>query len=326
MNLQLTSNKYKNLQRWVWQKRVDQQHNNKAIGVRTKPLFFVGIECSGIDYLAQLMKKSLVPIDIHDGPLDNLTPRLFFNKDRDSLALDYSKTLPDDHPLFHIYDLLTHQSIREFRKQQTSPRGQTKFCIIKETHALLGTEALLRTMKCKMLLLIDDPLSIVAQQIDLYGLDSTYLKREKNSVQQPEFLTRFLRKNYKPVRHAFHNARKKSDPRERVIIERVLTVALIQHMFRMLALRYPSLVTVVARHDISSTPERFQKVLTFLTDSSSQEVIDDFMEEVSFLTYSGDRRVWKNSWPLSSIATGGLSSNELSQGFKTLKTCGLYSV
>ncbi|WXG55894.1 MAG: hypothetical protein ROD09_14250 [Candidatus Sedimenticola sp. (ex Thyasira tokunagai)] len=46
MNLQLTSNKYKNLQRWVWQKRVDQQHNNKAIGVRTKPLFLSALSAA----------------------------------------------------------------------------------------------------------------------------------------------------------------------------------------------------------------------------------------------------------------------------------------
>ncbi|MES9855533.1 MAG: hypothetical protein ABW166_02880 [Sedimenticola sp.] len=325
MYIQAITKKSEKIQQWVWKKRINPKHQASGVCNRANMLFFGGIEYSGIDYLAQLMKKSSVPIDVHDGPLENFTPRLSFNKGEGNLALNYSKTLPHDHPLFHVYDLLTHQSIRECRKQQIPPKGKSRFCVIKETHALLATEALLRNMDCKMLLMIDDPLSIVAQQVAAHGSDYTYLKSEADAVQQPEFLTRFLRNNYKPVRRAFHYVSKISNPRGKDIKERILTVALIQHMFRILAARYPSQVTLITKNELSRSPEMFQNALSFLTGNRSQGIINDFIEEVSFMTYSGDKKVWENSWPLSSITTGGLTSSELSQGFKLLKTCGLNS-
>ncbi len=208
MNLHIISNKSKDIQRWVWRKRASLHPQEKIAVNQTKLLLVSGIACSGIDYLTHLLKKSLPSTDVYDGPLSGFTPRLSLNRDEDNLALDYSKTLPNDHPLFHVYDLLAHQSVSKFRLQQAYPGRGPRYCLIKETHALLGSEALLRTMKCKMLLIIDDPLSIVAQQVALHGIDSTYLKSEINAVQKPDFLTRFMRNSYKPVRRAFHHVKK----------------------------------------------------------------------------------------------------------------------
>ena len=129
---------------------------------------------------------------------------------------------------------------------------------MKETHSLLATEALLRELQCHALFYISDPVILAEQIFSREGLNTSYLELESKAVMESRFLKRFLSHDLRAVLHAYKLIQRLPTDRQRSIQMKVFTIALIQHMFRMLAARYPELASVVDFECIENDPERLQ--------------------------------------------------------------------
>jgi hypothetical protein len=157
-------------------------------------------------------------------------------------------------------------------------RYEPDTCLVKESRGLLATEALLRGFRCPGLLLVSEPVRTVDQVLAAEGLGSAYLEAEGDAVLRPGFVARFMPRDSRQVVAAARVIRGLRDSRERCILGRVLTVGLLNRMFRMLDARYPAAIAVSLRQ-LSAAPQNLPRLIVSLLgegwrDSADIQVAD----------------------------------------------------
>jgi len=196
-------------------------------------------------------------------PLFRIYPEITLSKIESAtrLATDYVTILPPTHPLILAYTVLT---MKDFPRKIQAKLGllsrrregdnaliqslrvlaapkDAQAYLIKETHSLLATEALLHHFQCPTVLLIRNPVYAVDSLLRAFG-DTTYLTGEYQYIQNsPTFGTRFLKHNT-PFLNFFTLPFSKT-----IILEKLLTVYCIQAMFKQLAVECPN--TLLIRYE-----------------------------------------------------------------------------
>ncbi len=300
---ELFPEKQHNIRQWLWRQRLEKRYWPYAgmVGEGTGLHFVLGLAGGGGEHLMRLLTQKGVAVRGYKGLLQRFEPRLDFGAGEDRLAVEYAKDMPFDHPLLRVYRMLMEFD-NDWTSQHLSNRPETGDleslpCLVGETHALLGTEALLRGLGAKALLYVGDPVRMVDSLFAQWGEESTYLLAEGRNMLAPQFLSRFYRRDFRKVLEAHKRIRRLSDPRQRNIAHRVLVAGLMEHMFRMLAARYPRQVQLVEFGQLVDNPYYLEDSLrNFLGDPGLQ-----IARTVTLLsTFKPENRnhlVWHNSWP-----------------------------
>jgi hypothetical protein len=179
------------------------------------------------------------------------------------------------------YELLTHREFDSQRLKVTEREDANwEICLVKEVHALLGTEGLLRRWKTPAVFILRDPVYIADSLFGAQTLQTHYLLRENLAVQQPEFLDRFARGRQRTVRRLLADVELRT-PRERTILTRVMTMQLLQEMFALLAAEY-AFVKALPYDEFCSAPrEAFQtaaRTLAISWDKDMENYLDQTMQ------------------------------------------------
>jgi hypothetical protein len=212
-------------------------------------------------------------------PLFHLEPRLPFHDTGDHTAVDYESFSPD-HPLLSAYRRLADR-----RLANTDVKGLERdddaweLCLVKEVHALLGTEGLLRAWQTPALLLLRDPVYVVDSLFAAQSLRTNYLNHEVEAVQQEAFLNRFAPGRQEAVRQFFADAAER-EPREQVILTKLICTQLLHDMFIVLAEQFP-FVTTLHYEEFCETPrETFRAAAQALSIPWDQGT-DEYLRKTS---------------------------------------------
>jgi hypothetical protein len=254
---------------WLWQQRYNRLYSPRA-GLRGDPealRLLLGPRSAGLDWLAALLGRSAPRIRYYNEPLRRYTPPLLLSNGPDRCAIGFSKTLPERHPLLRVLRMLVEPdnvwATERMSNRVPQARYEPDVCLVKETRGLLAAEPLLRGFGSPAVLLVVEPLSTVDQILHSDGLQSGYLEREEATVLRPAFVARFMPRDSRQVLAAARTVRSLPHPRERRILGRVLTVGLINRMFRMLDARYPC-ATAVSLRQLSHSPRDLARLVVGL--------------------------------------------------------------
>lgn len=307
----------------IWKGRLNQTHTPHAgyMGNGGDIHLMLGVNGSGINHLIQLLSQALPDGQFIHHPLLKFEPRLTLSSQGDRLAVPYHKELAADHPLNRIYRIYAemnqvepcHELLRE--ENETT---QARLLILKETHGLLATEALLRELQCHVLFYVSDPVMLAEQIFSREGADAPYLDLESKAVMDFRFLKRFFSHDVRAVLHAYKLIQRLPSERQRRVQRKIFTIALIQHMFRMLSARYPELATVVDFTLIEPDPRRLEFPLVNWLGSNNLERIKPVLDKATFTQQGQTLLRWTRSWPESITTFEALSAEDVRLGYKLL--------
>ncbi|MEJ2619069.1 MAG: hypothetical protein P8163_02160 [Candidatus Thiodiazotropha sp.] len=311
------------LSQLIWKKRVNQQHLPHAgyMGNGGEIHLVLGIDGAAISHLVQLLSQALPHNHYIHHPLVKFEPKLTLSSQGERLAMPYQKTISADHPLSRVYRIYAERELTEKRYNlldEEKEDVQDPTLILKESHGLLATEALLRELKCHCLMVLSDPVLLAEQIFSRQGMATPYLDFESQAVMDPTFLKRFLAKDVRSILHAYKLIQRLPSHRQRQVQMKIFTIALIQHMFRMLAARYPELATVVDVAVVEDNPIRLEfPLVNWLGPDNLQAA----KRVVSSTTFSPDGQKslrWNNSWPESITSFESLSAKDVKLAYKLL--------
>jgi hypothetical protein len=123
-------------------------------------------------------------------------------------------------------------------------------------------------------------------------------------------------KIHRKIRHA-------TDGRKRTILHRVLVVALIQHMFRILAARYPEQVILVEYKRMEQQPELLEHLFERLIGDKGVTIARKALDASTIVLDGGMRLMWKYAWPESVPRYDVLTDEEVAMCRRTLRKAGL---
>ena len=200
----------------------------------------LGVGRSGTSWVSRVLSRARQPMRFCSEPLFYIEPRLPFHRKGDHTAVGY-EDFPEDHPLLSAYRRLLDRH-RGGVQPDTLPRDDAdwQLCLVKEVHALLGTEGLLRHYRPPALFILRDPVYVADSLFSAQTLGSAYLDHEVKAVQAEGFLDRFLPGRQETLKRLFAGVRRQG-PRERIVLSKVICIRLLQEMFMVLAEEFPSL-------------------------------------------------------------------------------------
>jgi hypothetical protein len=321
MKKSLKQNKRLSISQWMWEKRLNHKHMPHAgyMGNGGDIHLLLGVDGAGINHLTQLLSQALPNNHYIHHPLATFEPKLTLSNQRDRLAIPYHKQLAADHPLKRVYRIYAERNqvaTNHEEPQEGNEKSQGPLLIMKETHGLLATEALLRELKCHVLFYASDPVILADQVFSQEGLDTPYLDLESEAVMDPRFLKRFLTHNLRGVLHAYKLIQRLSSRRQRRVQMKIFTIALIQHMFHMLAVRYPELATVVDFALIQNDPKRLEFPLVNWLGTNNLERSKRVLNTATFTPDGHKSRCWKRSWPESITTFEILSAEDVGMAYQ----------
>lgn len=317
------------IRQWLWIKRFERLYSSHAglLGDGQQLHFLFGVGEGGADHLGQLLVQAGVPIRYYANLLPRVLPSLVLSASGEPTAIPYEKDLDDGHPLVRVHRMLVEYD-NEWATSRMHPPAQvpnpeTLPCLVKSHQALLATEALLRRFGCRALLYVGDPVKILDRMFAQGGLDTPYLKTEGRSLFSPTFLGRFLRRDYRPVLDTYYEIRRQTSGRARIIRQRLLTVALLQHMFRMLAARYPQQAILVDYAVLRDHPHQIYTLLERLFGDVGLDYAEALITSATFQAQGDRQLLWKDSWPDFLSWSGFLSADEIRDAYRLLEKSGL---
>ncbi|MBW9257324.1 MAG: hypothetical protein K1562_06830 [Candidatus Thiodiazotropha sp. (ex. Lucinisca nassula)] len=317
------SNKRLLLSQLLWKKRLNKQQLPHAgyISHGGDIHLVLGVDGAGIGHFVQLLSQSLPEHHYIHYPLAKFEPKLTLSNQGERLAMPYQKILSADHPMSRVYRIYAERAQAERRydlmaeEQEATP---DPILILKESHGLLATEALLRELKCHCLLYVSDPVLLAEQMFSKEGMETTYLDFESEAVMDPAFLKRFLAKDLRPALHAYKLIQRLPSARQRRVQMKIFTIALIQHMFRMLAARYPELATLVDAAVIEDDPRRLEFPLVNWLGPENLHSASRVISNSTFTPEGQNVLRWTRSWLESITNFEALSNKDVKLAYKLL--------
>jgi hypothetical protein len=198
----------------------------------------LGVGRSGTSWVSQVLFKTTLRSRGFSEPLFHMTPRLPFHRQGDHTAVRYEE-MPPRHPLLRAYGLLAHRQFDPAGLHGVArDEAGWEVCLVKEVHALLGAEGLLRAWGIPTVFILRDPIYVIDSLLSAQTLQTIYLDHEVEAVQEPAFLKRFAPGREEAIRRVFAEIGRQ-EARRQIIQRKVLCVQLLQEMFQALAAEFP---------------------------------------------------------------------------------------
>jgi hypothetical protein len=144
---------------------------------------------------------------------------------------------------------------------------------------------------------VSDPVILAEQIFSHEGLDTPYLDLESEAVMDFRFLKRFFSHNLHAVLHTYKLIQRLTSRRRRRVQMKIFTIALIQHMFQMLVVRYPELATVVDFALIENSPKCLEFPLVNWLGQNGMESSKQVLNTAPFTPDGQNSQRWTHSWP-----------------------------
>lgn len=272
---------------WLWNLRFDTKHpvlSQCADEPETLRLI-LGLGRSGTTWMSRTLASTRSRIRYVEEPFIRFVPHLL-SRSR-YCGLPYRAELPRGHDLFRALRAFTlpdcHGAYRNLWEEGWADfhlkRADTdwRFVLLKEVHAILVAEAMIRAFRCPILLVLRDPVYMTDSLFHRDGLNSVYLAYEDRQVLKTKFLERFAKDYAKAVQSTIKGMTMVHDERRRAILRRVITIGLIQKMFVVLASEYQT-VQLVRYEELCYNPEAmFPKCAAWL-GLAWDETCDELLE------------------------------------------------
>jgi hypothetical protein len=224
--------------RWAARFHAEHPYTEHAPRNEESLRLILGVGRSGTNWISSVLSRTTTPSRFFHEPLYHIQPRLPFRDIGDHTAIGYCD---ERHaaPLISTYRLIAHPGFWD----PTLPGSERndaewKICLVKEVHALLGCEALLRAWRFPVVFILRNPVYILDSLLSAQSLDSIYLDHEAVSVQDPAFLARYSNGCQDTLARILRDSARKSR-RQRIIARKLICIHLLQNMFCELTRRFP---------------------------------------------------------------------------------------
>jgi hypothetical protein len=230
----------------------------------------LGVARSGTTWIAQTLSRCRPPLTYLEEPFFRLLPPLVLADSEDHTAVGISPESREDHEtLCCILRYLSNEpkAARRmlldapFKIQKQAPAGEC--VLIKEVHALLGTESCVRTLQCPTILVVRNPIVTTDSIMDYCGMGFPYLYREYEEVWREEFMTRYVGDRIEAVSSLRKTIERTEDERLRAVLKKGLTVYLLQIMLEKVAGRHENAQLVSYDHLLRNPDEGFRELAAF---------------------------------------------------------------
>lgn len=273
-----------------WHHKFEKMHPELSNyeGDASRLRLILGTARSGTSWVVKTLSQTSTPIRYFHEPIWRINPKFSFTVQRfprrfiDHTAIEYCPTLPQGHPLLRGYLSLTapnyNWSALGLKNQLVRNDSDWQFCLVKEVHSLLATEALLKSFNCLTVLIVRDPLYMIDSKFAsrTRNFRVPYLNREFKAVRDPAFLERFAPRQAKSVAKVLGKVSSIREVRERSILQKVLTAAIIRLMLRVLASEYKCAYLVEYEELCQSPYSIFTSMAKFLT-LDYEETMEQFL-------------------------------------------------
>src|SRR5665213_1497924 len=121
----------------------------------------LGVGRSGTSWVSNVLSKTTERSRFFSEPLFHLHPQLPFRTKGDHTSIGYNGNY-DAGPLLAAYQLVTHRQFEAANLPGYERHDDDwKICLVKEVHALLGTEAVLRAWNTPVVFILRGPVYII---------------------------------------------------------------------------------------------------------------------------------------------------------------------
>ncbi|MBL4710660.1 MAG: sulfotransferase domain-containing protein [Flavobacteriales bacterium] len=296
---------------------------------------------SGTSWLSKVLSHADNVRVFFNEPLFHIHPPLPFGKSTnqtpyflrdDHSSAPYTRYFSKEHALYCVYQSLLspcfngskllHEAERDI--MQLNPQASGKI-LIKEVHALMASEALVSSWKGPIIMTTRNPVFAVDSLLHYRTPKAHMWRKEAQHICEDSFLQRFFPDKSVVIKSYFKQHIDDGQSRSNVIMSKVLTVAIINHMLHTLAKENKG-VYFIQYEDLCRSPEvnftqiaKFCKLQMgstmkdFIRKSSTTDLIND-PTPYSLLRNSADMLIR----PLKFI-----KESELKNINSMLKTCDL---
>lgn len=288
----------------------------------------LGIGRSGTTWIGRMLATSSTPLRYFEEPLHSINPALSFANVRSHTDISFYKDLPDAHRLLFAYKLLTLQNLDwDSLGLQRSLRKNDKnfnFCLVKEVHCLLATEALLNRLQVPSIIVMRNPLYIVDSLFDAQTLSSIYLVYQNKLILKDQvFFKRYFSKTNDEIHSTFSKIAGWPDERRKIVQQRILMVSLMTKMLEQVA-KNSTMSFLIRYEDICRSPEKlFSDMAAFLGLDWKQNSIDSLMGTLNFAGEGNHYSVKRNTKKQLNRPFRFLTQEEIEEAKEMLKYCEL---
>ena len=229
----------------------------------------IGVGRSGTTWVSRVLSETDTPIRFIMEGVYAIKPWLRFSEFTDRTAIGYTSGFEGPHVLSTAYKafLGSSEKLKKYGMEKILFRNDPgwKYCLDKEIHGLLATEALLSELGGRCLFLIRNPVYVIDSLFARDGIESIYLINESNALRDQYFLDRFLKDQKKEIKRVLDHFYSYDNKRMETIIKRAMTVGAIQIMLQTLSKENPN--TMVFKYEqICEKPEElFPKIFHFFS-------------------------------------------------------------
>lgn len=242
----------------------------------------LGVGRSGTSWVSQVLGKTPRPCRFFSEPLFHIEPRLPFHREGDHTATRYEKEISSGHPLAAAYRLLLAAKLKPLTAPALERNDSNwEICLVKEVHALLGTEGLLRLWNIPVIFLLRDPIYIIDSLFAAQTLQTIYLDHESRLVQEENFLERFVPSRRAAVQKLLGETSSRPE-RQKIVLQKLICAQLLQNMFSVLAAELPSCRALRYEEVCQHPRESFREMAQFLSlpwDDSMNPHLDATMRD-----------------------------------------------
>ncbi len=231
----------------------------------------LGIGRSGTTWISNILATTRTPVRYFEEPLHHIRPILNFSRKNDRTALNYYDEISNTHRLYIAYKLLTVPKynwdkigLKSFLKRDTD---DFQYCLVKEVHCLLATEALLSSLNVKAIIVIRNPIYIIDSIFNAQGISSLYLINETEMIRKNiYFLKKNFPKNFIKIQSMFNKIKSIKNARERKILETALTVAVLTSFLYNISKKNISNIYLIKYENLCMNPKKyFSEMSDFLS-------------------------------------------------------------
>jgi hypothetical protein len=153
---------------------------------------------------------------------------------------------------------------------------------------------MLRQQHIRSVFVLDDPVRILDRQLISGGLERGALHHESEIVFSQSFIHRFMPSNKKRLELIQKIIKQIPDPIEQNLLRQVVTIALIQHMFKAFATHYPEYARTVTTEGLRYQPSLFIKLVQWVYGKKIGELAIARLKDLTFSPMHGKQRLWKS--------------------------------
>lgn len=313
-----------------WYQRFQKIHpNSKRNQADFKKLRFVlGLARSGTTWIGRMLATSTTPLRYFEEPLHPLNPALSFSNVRSHTDISFYTKLEDSNRLVFAYKLLSLPDYDWISLGlQRSLRRNDKhfnFCLVKEVHSLLATEALLNKFQVPAIIVIRNPLYIVDSLFDAQTLSSIYLVYQNKLVLRDRFfLKKYFPKTKDKIRSTFSKIAGWPDGRRKIVQQRILMVSLMTKMLEQVAKNSKMAYLVRYEEICKYTQKSFPDMAKFLGFNWNEKSIDALSATMNLKGIRDHYSVIRNTKQQINRPFRFLTQEEIKEAEEILKYCNL---